>query len=240
MSRRRNRRGAEQRQRLLVLLAKLLGAAGVLGLTAYYAYEVGFRVAQGETAALTDGLQKAEDRLKSQQADAEGDRSALGEANRQLTDLKAAYEQILPSDDIRDLTALLRLKLAAGMTPRRLALVIKSAETPRDCQALASRRLPVRVLRSKGAAGAVPLRFDEKVTLSAEEVEAGDGRPQGGGPLNALHVRFSGEGLRNADVVGALPIEYALDVQGIEYHFTVAAASAKGWVEVATEKCSFR
>jgi hypothetical protein len=240
MSRRRSRRGAEQRQRFLVLMVKVLIAAGTVGLTAYYAYEVGFRVAQGETASLTDGMQKAEERLRAEQAQAEADRLALGDTKKQLAELKTAYERIRPSDDMRDLTNLLQSKLTAGMSPRRLALVIKSAETPHDCQTLASRRLQVRALRAKGAMSAAALRFDEKVTLSAEEVDPGDGRPPAGGPSNTLHVRFSSEGLRNADVVGVLPIEYALDVQSVEYHFTLTAASAKGWAEVATEKCSLR
>lgn len=239
MSRRRSRRGAEQRQRFFILLGKILLAAGVLGVTAYYAYEVGFRVARGETATLTEGLQKAEERLKAEQAAAEADRLALGVANKQLADLKGAYEQIRPSDDLRDLTALLQNKLAAGMSPRRLALVIKSAETPHACQTLASRRLQVRALRPKGAAVAAPLRYDEKIVLAAEEVGDSDGQ-QGASPAGSLKVHFSAEGLRDTDVVGVLPIEYAVNAQGSEYHFTLTAASVKGWLEVATEKCSFR
>ncbi len=242
MSRRRSRRGAEQRQRLFVLLGKLLAAGGILAVTAYYAYEVGFRVARGESATLADGLQKAEERLRSTEAGAETDRVALTEANRQLAALKAAYEQVRPSDEVRDLTALLRDKLAAGMTSRRLALVIKSAEMPRACQALASRRLPLPALRAKAPSAVAPLRFDEKIVLSAEEVGDSAERPQDAGPLGnaALKVHFSADGLRDADVVGALPLEYALQVQGFEYHFTVTTGSAKGWLEVAAEKCRFR
>lgn len=241
MSRRRSRRGAEQRQRLFVLLAKLLAVGSVLGITAYYAYEVGFRVARGETAALTEGMQKAEEQLKAEQAGAEADRSASGAVNKQLADLKQAYDQVRPSDDVRDLTALLRKKLDAGMSPRRLALVLKSAETPHACQPLASRRLLMRGPRSKTASGAAQLRFDEKITLSAEEVGDNDARPQGAGSASPLKVHFSAEGLRDVDVVGPLPIEYAIGVQGIEYHFTLTAAgNAKGWVEVVAEKCSFR
>ena len=41
-------------------------------------------------------------------------------------------------------------------------------------------------------------------------------------------------------MVGSLPIDYAVGVQGIEYHFTLTTAAAKGWIDVATEKCSFR
>lgn len=240
MSRRRSRHGAEQRQRFLILSAKLLVVVGVLGVTAYYAYEVGFRVASGEVASLSDGLQKADERLKVEQIAAEADRAALSEVNKQLAALKTAYEQLRPSDEVRDLNTLLRNKLAAGMSARRLALVIKSAETPHDCQMLASRRLQVHGARAKGGPGALPLRFDEKVTLSAEDEGAGDGRQQWFDPASPMRVHFSAEGLRDVDLVGTLPIEYALGVQGNEYHFTLTAANAKGWVEVVTEKCSFR
>jgi hypothetical protein len=240
MSRRRSRHGAEQRRRFFILLAKLLGVAGVLGVTAYYAYEVGFRVAEGETTSLSEGLQKAEERIMAEQASAEADRLALSEANKKFAALNAAYEQIRPSDEVRDLDALVRKKLADGMTARRLALVIKSAETPHDCQSVAARRLQVRSLHSKGNGGAAQLRFDEKLTLSAEDVAGNDAHQQWFDPASPLHVRFSVEGVRDIEAVGTLPIEYAVLVQSNEYHFTLTASSAKGWVEVVTEKCSFR
>jgi hypothetical protein len=83
---------------------------------------------------------------------------------------------------------------------------------------------------------------DEKIVLSAEEADDNAGRPPDAAPVGnpALKVHFAADGLRDADVVGALPLEYALQMQGVEYHFTVTTGSAKGWLEVAAEKCSFR
>ncbi|PKU24320.1 hypothetical protein [Telmatospirillum siberiense] len=240
MNRRKSRRGAEQRRRFFLIFGKLLVAAGVVGVMTYYAYEVGFRVASGETAALTEGLRNAEEQLKTQQIGADADRAALGEANKRVAELKAAYDQIRPSDDMRDLTALLRDKMATGVTARRLALVIKSAEMPRSCQALPNRRLQVRALHAKSSPGVTQLRFDEKVTLSAEETDARDPRQPAGGSVPSLKLHVSAEGGRETDVTGIPPIDYAIAVQGAEYHFIVAPASAKGWLDVATEKCSFR
>lgn len=240
MSRRRSRHGAEQRRRILLFLGKLLAAAAAVGVITYYAYEVGFRVAGGEREALAEGLRNAEEQLKTQQIGADADRAALAEANKRQVELKAAYDQIRPSDDIRDLQALLRDKMATGVSARRLALVIKSAEMPRSCLTLPNRRLQVRLSRSKVPPGLSQLRFDEKVVLSAEETDGGAAPPSASGSAASLKLHVSAEGGRETDVTGALPIDYAVAVQGAEYHFTVAAASAKGWLDVATEKCSFR
>lgn len=233
MNRRRSRRNAEQRRRILVVLGKLLVAVGGLALITYYSYEVGFRVASGERAILAEGLRNAEEQLKVQQVGADADRAALVEANKRAAELKTAYDQLRPSDDMRDLMTLLREKMATGVTARRLGLVIRSAEMPRSCQTLPNRRLQVKEPRAKAAPGAAPLRFDDKVALSAEAAEAA-------GTVPLLRIHVSAEGGRETDVTGALPIDYALAVQGGEYHFIVAAANAKGWLDVATEKCSFR
>ncbi|MDR3435135.1 hypothetical protein [Telmatospirillum sp.] len=240
MSRRRSRRNEEQRRRILIFLGKVLGAAGIVAVTAYYAYEVGYRVSEGEVQTSKEALQKAQDHLKAVEDAAEADHLAQVQANRQLSDLASRYEQIKPNDELRDLTDLLRAKLAAGLTARRLSLVIKSAEMPRNCQPSPSRRLLVHTPSAKTMPAGGLLRLDDQVSVTAEAPFVGDGRGMSFDPAGAVKLRISVEGVRDAEVVGVLPLDYLLSAKGGEYHITLSAANSKGWVDVATERCAFR
>ncbi|MTJ82454.1 MAG: hypothetical protein F8N37_15790 [Telmatospirillum sp.] len=240
MSRRRSRRNDEQRRRVLIFIAKVLAGLGAIGVTAYYAYEVGFRVAVGETQSAHEAQQKAEEQLKEVEAAAEADRLAQAQAVRQLSELTARYEQSKPPEELRDLTELLKAKMAAGVTARRLSLVIKSAEMPRSCQPLPTRRLLVRLLSAKASPAGTPLRIDDTVTLTAEAPGASDNRGGWFDPAVAVKVHVAADGARETDVSGVLPIDYALSAKGVEYHLTLSAANSKGWIDVAAERCSFR
>ena len=101
MTRRRSRRGEDRRRRLLLGLGKLLLVLGAFALTAYYSYEVGFRVTQGEVSALKDELQTAENTLKARLAEAAAGQSALDEERRQAEAFKSLYEQVKPSEDMQ-------------------------------------------------------------------------------------------------------------------------------------------
>jgi hypothetical protein len=226
--------------RILVGLLKLLAVGSVLGLTVYYAYEVGYRVAQGEVSALKEQVaQAAEDQRKAQEQ-AEGDRAALNEAKKQADDFKALYEQVKPTDALKDLTALLHGKLSEGMDPKRLAFVIKSAQNPHDCQTIPAKRFLVRTPRYKGPSTYTSVRLDEMVSLSADGAGANDGHEQYFDAERSLKLHVGVPGARDSDISGKLPIEHAVVVKNTEFHFTVSAASNRGFVEVTSEKCELR
>lgn len=240
MNRRRSRRSEERRQRLLIGLVKLLVVVGAFAFTAYYAYEVGFRVAQRETGSLRENLEKAEINLKEEQAKVEADHYALDEAKKQADDFKSLYDQVKPTDDIRDLTAIMRSKLASGMNPRRLAFVIKSAQNPHDCEGLGTKRFLVRTPRYKGPEATTMVRFDDVVTITADGAGGNGGHEQWFDPESPVKVHVAAAGAKDAELGGNLPVEYAVAVRNSEYHFTISAANARGWVEVVTERCNFR
>lgn len=239
MPRRRSRRSEERRQRLLIGLFKLLVVVGVFSFTAYYAYEVGFRVAQREAGALKDALEKAEDSVKEAQSQVEADHAAMAEVQKQADDFKALYEQVKPTDDIRELTAILRAKLATGMDPHRLSFVIKSAQNPHDCEVLGTKRFLVRTPRYRGPEATTMVRFDDVVTISADGIGANGGHEQWFDADSPIKVHVAAQGSKNTDLSGNLPVEYAVAVRNSEYHFTISAANVRGWVEVVTERCNF-
>jgi hypothetical protein len=240
MTRRRSRRNEELRHRVFLFVLKLLSVAAVFAVTAYYAYEVGFRVARGEAEASTENLRKAEEQIKVERDSAAADRSALADAQRELADLKTRYDQVKPSDELRQLLDLMRSKMAAGVTQRRLALVIRSAEMPHDCRVLPSRRLLVRTPQTRGMPPGLQIKVDDLITVSANGAAGNGGREAWFDPAAAVSVHITPDGSQNADVNGALPLEYSLMARDGEYHLSVSAASSRGWIEVAAERCALR
>jgi hypothetical protein len=239
MHRRRSRRNEERRKHLFAATLRLAIAAAVFGVVAYYAYEAGFRVAASEVASLKEEVKQAVATAQTRETQAEADRAALVEARKQADDYKALYEQEKPTDDLRDLTAILRGKLAEGMDAHRLGLAIKSARNPRGCEVLGTKKFLVRTPHYKGPEAITLARFDD-MAISAEGVGANGGHEQWFDPDRPVTVRVSASGAKTAELAGNLPIEHALAVKNSEYHFTVTAANARGWVEVLTERCDFR
>jgi hypothetical protein len=240
MIRRRSRRSEERHQRLLVTLCKLALVAGAFGLTAYYAYEAGSRVAQAEVGSLEEQLHKATDVANAQQERTQADQAALVEAKKQADDFRTLYEQVKPSDDIRQLTVLLHNKLASGIDARRLAFAISQAENPHDCKQLAVKRFLVHTPRYKGPQAITLVTYDDSVTLSAEGAGGGGGQEQWFDPERPVKIHLATHGVsKDTDLAGTLPIQYALAIRDSEYHFTLTAG-ARGWLDVATERCEFR
>ncbi len=240
MSRRRNKRSEERRRHFFGVLLKLTVLVAVVGTVAYYAYEVGFRVAAGEVGTLKDELQQALDTADGRQGELDKEQSLLSEARQQAESYRTLYEQTRPNDEIRDLTTILRAKLATGMDARRLGFVIKSARNPHDCEMLGSKRFLVRTPRYRGPDASTVARLDDEVTLSAEGAGANGGHEQWFDPDRPVKVRVTASGAKNTDLGGTLPLEHAIAVKNSEYHLTMTAASARGWVEVLTERCNFR
>ncbi len=240
MQRRRSRRREENRRRVLSGLLKLLLVLGIFSVTAYYAYEAGFRVSQNQVGNLRQDLQQAVESVQTEKTQLEADQAALVEARKQADDFKALYEQAKPTDELKDLTEILRAKLAAGMEPRRLAFVIKSAQNPHDCEMLGTRRFLVRTPRYRGPAAQTSVRFDEVVAISADGAGANGGHEQWFDPERPVKVKVAASGAKETELSGTLPIEHAVAVRNSEYHFTMSAANARGWVEVNTERCNFR
>lgn len=239
MQRRRSRRNEERRRAILGRLFKLALAIGAFAVTAYYSYEVGFRVAQGEVGSLKEQVRQATDEARKQQEQAEGDRAALNETRRQADEFKSLYEQVKPTDDIRDLSALLRVKLAEGMDPHRLAFVIKSAQNPHDCEQPTTRRFLVRTPRYRGPNANTTVHIGD-MTLSADGIGGNGGHEQWFDAERPVKLHIAAAGAKDSDVAGKLPIEHAVAIKNSEFHFTITAATSRGFVEVVSQRCEFR
>lgn len=240
MSYRRNRRAHERRRHVSFLFLKLMVCLLLIAVTAYYSYQVGLRVAQAKLGTLQDELSEAKAVAERRQTEITEQHQSLADARQQAQEFKGLYDQERPTADLRDLTAMLRNKLAEGIDPHRLGFVIKSARKPHDCEVLGSKRFLVRTPHYRGPAATTMVRFDDGVVISADGTGANGGHEQWFDSDRPVRVRMTAGGVKAAEVAGNLPLEETVAVRNSEYHFTMTAASAHGWVEVATERCNFR
>jgi len=224
----------------MVFLVKLVLGIGAFGLLVFYAYEVGYRVAQGELASLREQLSAANDQSSKAREQADGDRAALNELRKQSDELRGLYEQSKPSDEIKDLTALIRARMAEGLEPKRLAFIIKTAPVPRQCETLPVKRFLVRTPKTKGANTATSVRLDDQVEVSADGIGANDGREQWFDPDRPVRLHVAGTG-HAAELSGKLPIEQAVMLRPAqELHYTVTASVSRGYADVASERCELK
>jgi|GEM_PF-1653838 len=241
MSRRRSRRNEERRRQIMITFAKLVLVLGGLGMVVFYAYEVGYRVAQGEVASLKEQVGQQNDELARVKEQAEGDRAALNEQRKQAEELRSLYDQTKPSEELRDLVGLMRARLASGLDGKRLTLAIKSAQTPRHCEAQPPKRFMIRTPRFKGAPGSTEARLDDALVISADGVGANEGREQWFDPDQAVHLHLGLPGAKDNDTPGKLPLELSVGVKAnTEVHFTVSASATRGYADVVSERCDLK
>ena len=132
MARRRSRRD-QQSWLIWFKLFKLVVLLAGIGAAAFYAYEVGQRLALEQVAGLKQEIERLtgiDDTRKQEVAKLTAD---LDETKKRAEDFQSRYEQVAPSDDLKEVVALVRAKLAGGLDAKRLSYVISQAERPRRC-----------------------------------------------------------------------------------------------------------
>jgi hypothetical protein len=234
--RRRTRRG-QQGWHIWFKLFKLALVLGALAAISFYAFEAGQRLALedvGNLRAEIDRMSAAETAHHDQVAKLTTD---LTEAKTRADDFQARYEQVAPSDDIKEITALVRSRMAAGLDTKRLAFVIQQAEKPRRCGDVSTKRFMVRTSKYDGDATWV--RFADLITVTAVGNGGENGADQWFDPEKPVTVHFTAIGGKDTQVEGKLPLQHSMVVKNGEYRFTVAPG-ARGFVEVTGDRCEYR
>lgn len=236
MARRRTRRN-EQGWQLPYTLFKLALGAAVFAATAFYAYEVGQRLALEEVAAARQQIERLTEAETSRRDELARVQTQLDETRRRADEVQALYAKVAPSEDMKELTAALKAKLEGGLDAKRLAFVISQAERPRKCGAEEIKRFMVRTAKFDGASTSV--RFSDLITVTAEGVGGNDGAEQWFDPEKPITVHFTALGGKDVQASGKLPLHHALVLKGGEYRFTVSAG-ARGFIEVTGDRCDYR
>lgn len=233
----RNRYRAEQRQRMIGGLGKLVLFCGLLGMTAFYAYHVGAHVVQDEVAETTARLERERQDDSRAIAELAQVRTALAESRHEAERYRGLYQQSQPNGDAADLVQLIRQKLEAGLPRERLAFFIHAAEGPVKCTELAAKTVKVRVGTSRGN----EVRFGEaagSLTVSAEGVPLPDPGRTGFDATKPVTVRLTPAGGKPTEITGTLPLTHTILTRNYEQHLTITAAT-KGALQVAGDRCDF-
>ncbi len=237
MSRRRSRHSAERNRRLLGGLFKLAFFLGSVGVTGFYAYQVGIQLARAEVSA----LQAEVDRLGQE---ARAGAETLGKTTQELqaaraeaADFKQRYEAVVPTPEMTALMQVAQGKMAAGVPAQRLQVFLKAADRPKNCRDALTKRFLVKTPSYDGENTWV--RFNDLITVAATGKGGNGGAEQWFDPEADVSVSFTPIGGQADEVSGKLPLQHSMVVSNREYRFTIAPG-ARGFVEVTGDRCDFK
>lgn len=238
MARRRSRNRGQQSWTIWFKLLKFTLLLGAFGATGFYAYEVGQRLALEEVGGLRQEIERLTAAEASRAEEAGRLKAELADTRKRADEYQAKFEQVNPSDEMKEMMGLVRGKLDSGFDPKRLAFVIQAAERPRRCGTEDTKRFMVRT-PSFDNGTSTWVRFSDLITVSAEGVGGEGGKEQWFDPEKSVTVRFTAIGGKEAQIQGKLPLQHSMVVKGGEYRFTVAPG-ARGFVEVTGDRCEYR
>jgi hypothetical protein len=236
MARRRSRRG-QQSWHIWFKLFKLAVLVGAIGASGFYGYEVGQRLSLEEMAGLRLEIERLTTSEAAQRDEVTKLQVALEDTRKRADDFQAKYEQVAPSDELKEVLALVRTKLGSGLDLKRLAFVISSAEKPHHCGEAATKRFMVETPTFHG--GSTWVRFADLITVTAGGIGGNNGADQWFDPDKPVTVKFTVIGGKEAQISGKLPLQHAMVVKGGEYRFTVSAG-ARGFIEVTGDRCEYK
>jgi hypothetical protein len=141
---------------------------------------------------------------------------------------------------VRDLIDLIRQQLGDGMSPERLAFVLRSARPPRNCTEAEAKRFIVRTPAYSGSnstvsfgEGAVVISGSGQSSLNLSgTAEAWFDSSQ------AVNVTFKTADGKSEEKIGLLPIEYSVIAKGREYRFTLTEGE-KSFIKVTFDSCDY-
>ncbi len=236
MARRRSRRG-QQSWHIWSKLFKVALLFALVGAASFYAYQTGLRLGARDVAVLRQQVQQLTAAAAAATQRATTLAAALDQTRKRADDFQAKYEQNAPTDDIKEIIAAVRAKLAAGLDAKRLAFVIAQAAPPRHCGATATKRFVVRTGKTDDATTWV--RFSDLITISAQGTALTGGTDRSYDPAKPVVVSFTVLGGQQTQVQGTLPLQHAMVVKGGEYRFTLVPG-ARGFIEVSGDRCEYK
>ena len=228
------------RRRLWTGAAKIgLLAVIILGI-ALFSYQMGIEQIKGRDASLREdnatlSRQKIELELLASQM-----QTAVRTAEARILELEGRLQREVPTGDIARIVQLAQARIKDGLAPNRLAFVIESAQTHRECQASETKRftLATPLLRTGGrsvsfGAGAIA------VSGSGQSARNEKGAPENWfDPALPVTLKFTGIDGRTTETSGTLPFTHSVVVNGFEYRFAFAAGN-RGFIDVTGDRCPF-
>jgi len=235
-------RDRRRKRRVWSGLFKTAFYLGIIGILAYYAYQLGWAKAQKEIEQLNvriEGLTDENERLRREAASAVSERMAAVE---RAESFQRQYEEEVPQGAAKEIMALVRERLASGVAPERLAHVVAVAENTEDCRPeTVSKRFIVQTRLTTGANSAVGFADGAiTVTGAGESAETPQGAPEARfDPTQPIKITITEIGGRDTVVEGMLPLHKSIVVGDSVHRFSIVEGNSPGFVVVTERQCAY-
>ena len=204
-----------------------------------------FWLGRQHAAFQINSLKKEAEDLRTQNAGLQDNltklRAETQTANSRFDQLQEQFQKELPNEGpVRELVDLVRKQIADGMSPERMAFVIRSARPPRNCTDPASKRFMVKTPAYTGPDSGAS--FGEgAVLISAIGASSRNqkGEPQAWfDPTQQITVTFKTSDGQAEKKSIILPLQHSLIAGGREYRFTLSEGE-KSFVKVTYDSCDY-
>lgn len=236
----REARRAERRRRRARRLAVLAVLVGLVLLGAL-AYESGSRLAEAETAALRaelEGQRRAIAALEQRLAEAEADRR---QAEARVREWEERYARDVPAGRARALFQLIQARLAEGLAPERLELLLRTASDGSRCDPQPeTRRFLLATPLTRGGQTSVTVAGAIVITGEGQSARTPEGAPHAWfDPAQPVTIVAIQPGGARTERTGTLPLAFSVVRGANEHRLLVAESELRGFVTVTAERCDY-
>jgi hypothetical protein len=161
-------------------------------------------------------------------------------ATLRYEELNKTYQETVPEGPVRELLELVSNQLKEGMTPERLAFVIRSARPPRNCTDPETQRFIVSTplytgTESKANIGQGSILI--KASGVSAKNEKGD-KEAWYDASKAVNIEFIVRDGKTEKKQGMMPISHSIVAGGREYRLTIAEG-ARSFAKVTFDSCDY-
>jgi len=235
----RERRRRESARRRLAVVKWLLLIGGLLAL-GWLAYAAGSELARHDVRKLQEEIGVLEADLAKRTDEVATLRSERDDALERLQVLQGRYDQDVPTGESRELYALMRQQLQAGVTEDRLRFLIGTAGEAVRCDGNPDqKRFIVQTGLTRGQNDWVAFANNTIVVRAkGDPVLTDNGLKQAWfDETKPVTVRFEKIDGGESEAKGILPLSHSVIRGGHEYRFILAKAPSRGFIQVTAERC---
>jgi len=221
-------------------MLRLVIFVALIGATAIVSYQFGIEDLESQVRGYQQEIFDLENRHSELEQETANLRVAAERAKLTVEEWERRYRTDVPIGDRKQMLDLATERLQAGVSADRLGFLIKSAEEPRNCGPVESKRFLVRTPLYDGKNTVVSFA-DDAIVISGtgESAKTADGLPQAWfDPLQSVTIQITRVDGETRVVSGRLPLNGSIIHGGAEHRFQMRAG-ATGFIQIAAEKCGY-
>lgn len=230
-----------ERRRKRVRMFTFFVVLGSLMLLGALAYESGSRLAQVETDALKSEIERQRYMIAALERQLAQTEALRQQADGRVREWEVRYARDVPIGTVRELFMQLQERLADGLEPDRLKLVIRNATDGTKCDpGQESRRFLLATPLTRGGQTSVSFAGAIVVTGEGQSARTPDGAPQAWyDPAEPVVIVAIQPGGGRTETKRQLPLTFSVVRGANEHRFLVTEADLRGFVNVTAERCDY-